>query len=98
MTDETERQECCDGKVKSAAGREFCFYDIIHAEGTFEKCDFPTYVEMFECCEKLGEGNKSLEFDCKTELPGGGGECETQEECYENYQKGVEAVFEASIM
>ena len=33
-----------------------------------------------------------MEFDCKTELPGGGGECETQDECYANYSKGIEAV------
>ena len=47
---------------------------------------------MFECCTELAKGDKSLEFDCQTELPGGGGECKTQEECYENYTKGLEAV------
>ena len=36
-----------------------------------------------------------MEFDCKTELPGGGGECETQDECYANYEKGVEEVLTA---
>ena len=67
---------------------------MIHPEGTFESCDFPTYVEMFDCCTELAAGNKSLEFDCQTELPGGGGECATQEECYENYSKGLEVVNE----
>ena len=50
---------------------------------------------MFDCCTELAAGNKSLEFDCQTELPGGGGECETQEECYENYSKGLEVVKES---
>ena len=47
---------------------------------------------MFECCTELAKGNKSLEFDCQTELPGGGEDCTTQEECYENYTKGLEIV------
>ena len=67
---------------------------MIHPEGTFDTCDFPDYVQMFECCTELAKGNKSLEFDCRTELPGGGEECTTQEECYENYSKGLQIVKE----
>lgn len=81
--------------MQSTAGREFCFVDVIHPEGTFKDCDFPTYKEMFDCCSELAKGDKNLEFDCQTELPGGGGKCKTQAECYENYTKGLQEVEKA---
>ena len=84
------RQACCDGKVQSAAGREFCYNEITHAVGTFAKCDFPTYTAMFECCEETYADNQYLEFDCKTNLPGGG-DC-VGNDCFDNYTEAVKEV------
>ena len=100
MQDEVERQACCDENVISAAGREFCFYDVIHPEGTFDNCDSENVIELFDCCTDLAQGNQSLEFDCQTELTGSGADgedCETQEECYENFNKAKEAVEKAEV-
>ena len=35
---QAERETCCDGKVKSDAGRETCYNQITHPEGTFDSC------------------------------------------------------------
>ena len=43
---------------------------------------------MFECCDRVSNGDLSIAFDCKTSLPGGG-QCTTEEECRENYRAGV---------
>ena len=32
---ELERQECCDLVVKSTAGRQFCYDDLLYPENTF---------------------------------------------------------------
>ena len=91
---EYKRQECCDEKVVSVAGREFCYADIIHAENTFAKCDIADFVEMFSCCDKLAKGDESLAYDCKVSLPGGG-TCDVAknpELCIENYRLGLAEV------
>ena len=54
-----ERQACCDNEVVSAAGREFCYVDVIHPEGTFDECDLPDYKEMFTCCDRVANGDLS---------------------------------------
>ena len=35
---EAERQACCDARVVSASGREFCYNDLIHPPGKFDEC------------------------------------------------------------
>ena len=79
MQDDTERQACCEEKVQSTAGREFCFADIIHPEGTFDTCDLATTLDKFECCTTLAQGDQSLEFDCQSTLTvnTADGECTT---------------------
>ena len=76
--------------MKSEAGRDFCYNEITHAPGTFDSCDFDTYSAMFECCEKTYPDSQYLEFDCKTNLSGGG-DC-TGDACYDNYTAAVKEV------
>ena len=84
IQDETERKACCDGieSLKSAAGRDFCYHDIIHAEGTFQTCldmDATDYQAVFDCCEDHAKGNKNIAFDCEQEVLQG--QCFSVEEC-----------------
>ena len=72
IEEDIKRFECCDFYVKSDAGRDFCYSDIIHAEDAFARCDLRTYTKMFDCCEDLADGDQDLMFDCRTSLPGGG--------------------------
>ena len=50
---------------------------------------------MFECCDDVGAGDKSLAFDCKKGL-NGGGYCppNDKEKCEKNYLDGVDIVTE----
>ena len=66
---------------------------MVHAEGKFDQCDITDFVEMFACCDALGAGDKSLAFDCKSGLSGGG-YCppNDEKECNKNYLKGIEIV------
>ena len=50
---------------------------------------------MFECCDRVYEGDKFKIYDCKTNLPGGGN-CTDAESCKENFKKGVIVVEEAA--
>ena len=50
---------------------------------------------MFNCCDRVYEGDKFKIYDCKTNLPGGG-TCTDEESCKENYKKGVTVVEEAA--
>ena len=72
----------------SEAGREFCYVDVIHPEGTFDECDLPDYKEMFACCDRVANGDLNIAYDCKTTLPGGGS-CATPDDCIENYRTGL---------
>ena len=65
-----ERKNCCDTKVKSAAGREFCYNDVVHEEAKFSQCTklssgATDFVSVFDCCDKLSGGSQTLSFDCK---------------------------------
>ena len=51
---------------------------------------------MFACCENLAAGDKNLDYDCKTSLPGGG-TCTDEASCKENYIKGVEVLEAAAV-
>ena len=63
------RTTCCDTKVKSAAGREFCYNDIIYPEKTFEDCYHDgDETKTFECCDELAGANLSKGYSCKEEL------------------------------
>ena len=92
---DADRQACCDSKVQSDAGREYCYFDVIYQAGLFDECEAPTFVEVFECCETLSKGEKNMEFDCKFSL-NGEGYCPKDDEdrCERNYLRGVE-IFEA---
>ena len=50
---------------------------------------------MFECCDRVYEGDKFKIYDCKTNLPGGGN-CTDPESCKENFKKGVTVIEEAA--
>ena len=50
---------------------------------------------MFECCDRVYEGDKFKIYDCKTNLPGGG-TCTDEESCKENFKKGVIVIEEAA--
>ena len=88
-----QRQSCCDEKVQSLAGREFCYSQVDREEGLFEECDIKDWVEMFDCCDNLSGGDIQLAYDCKVGLDGGG-YCppDDEERCKKNYLTGVEAI------
>ena len=50
---------------------------------------------MFDCCDRIYEGDKFKIYDCKTNLPGGG-TCTDEESCKENFKKGAIVVEEAA--
>ena len=45
------RVKCCDEAVKSAAGRSYCYNDVIHARGKFDRCLKDTSSDKIACCE-----------------------------------------------
>ena len=95
LQDLTERQACCDERVLSKAGREFCYSQVERDANQFKDCDIKNFVEMFACCDNLAEGDKNLAFDCKKGLDGGGKCPEGDEEaCERNYLYGVRVVDE----
>ena len=55
-------------------------------EGLFDSCDIKDFVQMFDCCDTLSEGDLNLAFDCKKSLDGGG-YCPPDDEraCTNNY-------------
>ena len=89
LENELERKSCCDKKVKSIAGRNFCYTDIIYNAGEFDKCKNTDVVEIFKCCEDLDMGNKDYAFDCQAELTKAG--CTSKDDCTANYKTGLEA-------
>ena len=66
LQEQTHRMTCCDTKVKSTAGREFCYNDVIYAENHFDDCFFDNdEAETFKCCDEFGGINLSLGYSCK---------------------------------
>ena len=62
----THRVTCCDTKVKSVAGREFCYSDVIYADDKFDECFFDDDdLRTFQCCDDFGGINLSLSYSCK---------------------------------
>ena len=55
-------------------------------EGLFDQCDIKDFVQMFDCCDTLSDGDLNLAFDCKKSLDGGG-YCPSNDElaCENNY-------------
>jgi len=72
LSDETARKACCDTKVKSTAGRDYCFNDIVHPAGRFDSCRSvgADPVKVFTCCDNLGGDDLYLAYDCKVERIG----------------------------
>ncbi len=64
---------------------------MIHPVGTFDECDFPSFSEVFACCDRIADGDQNIAFDCKSTLPGGG-ECNSEYGCIENYREGLAEV------
>ena len=64
LQDDAYRRICCDDAVQSVAGRDFCFSQVIRAEGTFDECKDQndngelspeSIVKVFKCCDILAE-------------------------------------------
>ena len=91
MPHQSDREVCCDGKISTPAGRDFCYNEIIYSDVHFKECDFPTYSQMFACCDDFGKGDQQLIYDCKTNLPGGG-TCNDEADCKNNYKIGLEVI------
>ena len=67
IVDSYQRKTCCDTKVVSSAGREFCYSQMVHPEGTFNDCESKEDLSSaFDCCEEYAGDDKSLAFDCKS--------------------------------
>ena len=95
MQEQSDRVICCNERVQSAAGRDFCYTDVIYSEDAFAECDEPTFSAMFACCTDLAKGNLDLEYDCRTSLPGGGQCLAQQIPCVDNYVTGMYELEEA---
>mmetsp|Transcript_35556 Transcript_35556/g.46786 ORF Transcript_35556/g.46786 Transcript_35556/m.46786 type:complete len:118 (+) Transcript_35556:16-369(+) len=64
-----DREVCCDTKVKSSAGRNFCYNDVTYPDGHFSDCFHDgDVVWIFTCCEDVGGTNLSKAYSCKQEL------------------------------
>ena len=48
------RKTCCDQRVKSAAGREYCYNDVIYDPEEFADCESvdnrSDVIQVFKCC------------------------------------------------
>ena len=66
------RKTCCEAKIESAAGRDFCLNQIVHATNKFDSCRAePLVLEtVYSCCDTLGGTNNYLGFDCKVDVLG----------------------------
>ena len=60
-----DRYDCCDLAVASAAGRSFCYNEIIHEEGVFDDCDLGDQDINDACCEDLSYGDPYWAYDCQ---------------------------------
>ena len=85
IRDEAEKKVCCDGKVQSTAGRQFCYNEVEFPEGTFDVCNTiakDSHVQLYNCCDQFANGNRSVIFDCMTAIqPDVAKRCTTIEEC-----------------
>ena len=88
IKNESDRKSCCNKVVVSAAGRKFCYADIIYNSTEFDTCKNADVVEIFKCCEALDSGNKNYAYNCQAELTKS--DCTTTEVCTANYKKGLE--------
>ena len=88
LNDIAAKKECCDFRVASVAGRDFCYNEVTHTSQTFNACNFDTVIAMFGCCEDKFKDNQYLEYDCKTNLVGNDVAC-TGDACYEKYTAAV---------
>ena len=86
MTKLTERRFCCQQKVKSEAGRDYCYNDVIWPENTFLSCAYTKTnpISAFNCCDNMSRGNLYMAYDCKVETIG--------EERTAEHQEALDAV------
>lgn len=86
-----DREACCRRVAISESAIDFCSNDVIYTTNIFVECESTSFVKMFDCCDKLANGDPNIAFDCKTNNSGGG-QCSNAKQCLENYEAGLEKV------
>ena len=67
-----QRKTCCDVRVRSDAGRNYCYHDLLHGDDKFHSCEglgSPNdFFPVFECCDELSDDDMTLAFSCKLNM------------------------------
>ena len=64
------REKCCNELVQSEAGRSYCYNDLIHQKGKFDRCLKNTAQDKITCCESSYRNQPEIIYDCQVDVLG----------------------------